>query len=260
MQTNKAIKSSEPINETDLLNCYELFKSEVLFNSFNLIEPFDFIPIGSFNKKVEGDLYSDIDIAINSKSISYEFFKKWVIGRFDHKLSPGFNQISIGYPFDQKIVQIDLMFRDNLEWAKEMYHSPNFKLNESKFKGVYRNMLLMSVVTSNSFEPIDELTYKQNSLRLDTGLWKTTKTYWNSTHTKILKNPRLIPEEDEFITNDFSELKRILFHDDRIKIDTFERLFKIISFLDIKDVVLLKFNEYLRSNNLSLDWGLVSND
>jgi hypothetical protein len=38
------------------------------------------------------------------------------------------------------------MLTDDLEFTNFMFHSPNFKENESKYKGLYRNAILFAVV------------------------------------------------------------------------------------------------------------------
>ena len=111
-----------------------------------------FSPIGSFNKKVDGSLYNDIDIAIECPfEIGRDLISQICRDNEDTtklaKLNEKFNTITIEYILNpEHNAQVDFMFCDNIEFAKFAFHSPDFKKGESKYKGMYASILLQSII------------------------------------------------------------------------------------------------------------------
>ena len=107
-----------------------------------------FSPIGSFNKKVDGSLYNDIDIAIECPfEIGRDLISQICRDNEDTtklaKLNEKFNTITIEYILNpEHNAQVDFMFCDNIEFAKFAFHSPDFKKQESKYKGMFASISL----------------------------------------------------------------------------------------------------------------------
>lgn len=111
-------------------------------------------PIGSTGKKSEKEYSGDIDIAIEDTWDNYKQYLDYIketynpiIGNINNNL----NVFNIGYSYDdngeQKIVQVDFMFVDDIEYAKFIYHSPNYIKHESEYKGKFRSELLQCIFT-----------------------------------------------------------------------------------------------------------------
>lgn len=117
--------------------------------------------LGSAGKEVTS---GDIDLAIDSSEYDIQEIADLLNTSYDWvKVSKGLNQISILVPLEKgqskKIkgyngyVQVDLMF-GNKEWMKFAYYSAGRK---SKYKGMYRTMLIMALVSAKTaFENYDD--------------------------------------------------------------------------------------------------------
>ena len=108
--------------------------------------------IGSIGKK---EFSGDVDIAILQSSPDGDL-EDWKdtfeqLG-LKYRIFKGFNQISFGYPFEGQMVQVDLMLTTDLEWSKFIYYSPNLSTLESKYGGIYRKNLLVSLIKVESFK------------------------------------------------------------------------------------------------------------
>lgn len=109
----------------------------------------DFAPIGSVGKKNSEQTSSDIDIAVEldfSESENVTEVLKEKYPDMEIKSMKGLHILSVGLPYESKVVQVDLMFFPDIELAKFFYHSPDFTKNESEFKGSVRNMLMTSIL------------------------------------------------------------------------------------------------------------------
>ncbi len=96
-----------------------------------------------------------------------------------------------------------------------MYHSPDYSKFESKYKGLYRNILLMKII-SNADRKTTKLTdageteeYQSYVVRLNQGVVKVTKSFKGK--KGLLKNPKLLKDQDKFITNTPEEVASIAF-------------------------------------------------
>lgn len=122
--------------------------------------------LGSTGKKNPGSSSGDIDLGIDLRKLItssngletvgdvYDFISK-VAQSFKYEIKDmrSLGVISIGWPIsngsyedryqNEQVVQLDLMPSDSLDWTSWSYYSPAEW--ESKYKGVYRNMLLFAV-------------------------------------------------------------------------------------------------------------------
>lgn len=132
----------------------------------------DWASLGSTGKKLPGQTSGDIDIAIDINKIAknlkipidevgqkiYDIIEN-VYPKMDKNFMKGLGIISIAYPIKGSggNVQVDLMLQDNIDFAKWMFHSPDFTKNESEWKGLYRTELLKSI--GNAVTVPDMTTY-----------------------------------------------------------------------------------------------------
>lgn len=118
--------------------------------------------LGSTGKKLPGGSSGDIDIAVSIAAIlkanSLQTFdemldfietqSKKVVSEV--KVMKGLGVISLAWPIvnidgkqEGQFVQLDLMLSDNVNWSKWAFYSPAEW--ESKWKGLYRNLLIINV-------------------------------------------------------------------------------------------------------------------
>ncbi len=214
-----AIESSRPIEYSELADTYDFVKKKI-FPLIGLEGDTDAKPIGSFLKKPDDQTSGDIDIAVSVDRIAgvngitfnevLEFIANTLNkAGYEAKVLRGFNQVAVGVPIegDKKkgIAQVDLMLSTSLDWSTFMYHSPNFREAESKYKGMYRNVLLMSII-SESKKEATQLTdkgeiaeYKQFVIRLEGGIYEVTKSLMGA--KGLVKTPKLLKDQDKFVTN-----------------------------------------------------------
>lgn len=105
--------------------------------------------LGSTNMTMMGyaEDSGDVDIALNTSKHKMEATHKKILKRVNEEgvLSPRIRVGSYAVPVgNDKKVQADLMFFDNMKWAKFMYL--NEQGRSSKYKGVVRNVLLVSMI------------------------------------------------------------------------------------------------------------------
>ena len=213
-----AVEDARPITQAEIDKTYS-FVIKNVYPIIGLTEDYA-RPIGSFKKKSPDQTSGDIDIAVLADRIAGEngIDLSQVLEFMDYKLkgagytttlSKGFQQVSIGVPIegDKKkgIAQIDLMLTDNLDFSTFMYHSPDFTKAESKYKGLYRNILLMNII-SNSKRETTKLTdkgeveeYRSYVLRLNQGVVAVTKSFMGK--KGLVKNPSLLHDQDKFMSN-----------------------------------------------------------
>ena len=206
----------------------------------------DFRILGSFNKKVEGSLYNDIDIAVkypfeNGSELVSKICKekedKTKLGKINEK----FNTITISYKVkEDHDAQVDFMFCDSVEYANFVFHSPDFKKQESKYKGMYQSALMMAAISCVPPEDINKkYTVEYFSDTDYNGKYKTkdkqVKTFWKlnfdqnkglTIHqktwegkTKPLANPQTVKGTEEVITKDINKIIKLCFGDKAIKED-----------------------------------------
>ena len=214
-----AIEEARPIKQSEIDKTYEYVVKNVL-PILGLTE--DFVrPIGSFKKKSPDQTSGDIDIAVLAERIAgqnaltmdevLQYMESSLKGAgYQASMSKGFQQVSIGVPVEGKegngIAQIDLMLTDNLDFSTFMYHSPDFTKAESKYKGLYRNILVQMII-GNSKRETSKLTdkgeveeYKAYVLRLNQGVVAVTKSFMGK-KGNIVKTATLLKDQDKFITS-----------------------------------------------------------
>jgi hypothetical protein len=240
-----AVEESRPLTQAEIDKTY----AYVIKNVYPIIGLTESTakPIGSFKKKAADQTSGDIDIAVLADQIAsthgitldqvLDFMEAALSGAGYHSVkSKGFQQVSIGVPIegDKKkgIAQIDLMVTDNLDFSTFMYHSPDFTQSESKYKGLYRNILLMNII-SNSKRETTKLTdkgeieeYKSYVLRLNQGVVAVAKSFMGK--KGLVKNPTLLKDQDKFITNTPEVITELAFGPDvpPSEIMTFENIWR----------------------------------
>jgi len=184
--------------------------------------------VGSAGKKPGiDDLSGDLDIAVDKQALcnvlncKYEdvlnVLKEALENAFDLevKLTIGFNIVSIAFPIPytkKEFVQVDLMLTDSIEWTKFASYSPDYRINESKYKSYYRNILLIAIarnfifsIAYNKDGEIKEM--DRYALDLSKGLKKTKYSYVGK-KGQIRKTASKTVLE--IITNDPEELVHII--------------------------------------------------
>lgn len=192
--------------------------------------------LGSTGKKLDDDYSGDIDIAIelqwNDENLhNIRNFIKTNFGSVEAYSSAGLKIYSFGYKYDDmgqiKTVQVDLMFTSDIQYAKFMYHSPNYKNNESEFKGLYRTNLLVIVANNTEIphnvgwnpEYFTELDYNGEYTGELKSFWKYTLSYEEGLKIvhksfvgvkKPLKNPQTIKNDTIIITKSINRILKII--------------------------------------------------
>jgi len=204
--------------------------------------------IGSFGKK---EFSGDVDIAIieNHFGLSYWEYNLEKFG-WPYKTVKGFNQISFGYPFDGQIVQVDLMLTRSLDWSKFIYYSPNLSTGESKFGGIYRNLLLSSLIITSSRLELKNGDIEQFILRLNEGLIRVVKSFKDE-NGKVSKNSKIISEQ--FTTNDPSYIRFIFTLG---PILTFEQLWNQVKVRPMVEEIKERFEKFCKQSKIEIpDYG-----
>jgi len=228
--------------------------------------------IGSAGKKLLNQTSGDIDIAILRGSVAKHFDRDDVLMAIHEKLSSmgyrtniqkGFSQVNVALPAPNGFVQVDLMITDNLDWAKFVFHSPDYTKSESNYRGVYRGMLLNAVASEIVKKTVKKLDgeieeYEQYVIRSTFGLFKVRKTLLGK-NGKLIKTPKLLDKYEQRISNNPIDAVKLLFGKD-VRIDdisTFEKMLNVIKsqkFLYPGKVGIIKnkFMWYLGKTNLNI--------
>ena len=248
----------------------------------------DVIPLGSTIKKDSNSYCGDLDIAIALPWEQHEKVLNFCSGRygFDYKhVNKGLHVCAFGYVFSEdgedKVAQVDLMFVDNIEWANNVYHSPNISNNETQFKGAHRGALLISAISATPLEyilPNDKLEkYKTTYFTENdydgsyTGQIKTVyKLYFDSFYglvllkksyegkTKPIKTPKTV--ERIILSKDFNTIIKKTLGEECTKEDlnSFESLWIFIcsdryNFAYNKDIINDIFDHYAKNQQLQFN-------
>ena len=179
-------------------------------------------PLGSVGKKNDDQFNGDIDIAI--KIDNKEELNKLIDKVFpDLEKNPNTTStiVSISYPYNKEgksgNAQVDFMIAKNIDFAKFYYHSPDFKKNESKFKGSVRAKMLSIIVSNIPVEDAKEEYFEDGTTVKKR--WKYTfntegvfKQLLDYTGKKgPLKNPKKIKEFEKLISNDPENCVKFIF-------------------------------------------------
>lgn len=242
-------------------------------------------PLGSTGKKDKDQYSGDIDIAITipwEKKNEVEDFVENNITKNYVELT-GLKIVSMGYSYKMpdtneiKIVQVDLMFVNDLDYAIFAYHSPNFIKHESKYKGAIRNLLLSACVSAT---PIDKILPHSNEYKSEyftsedyNGKYEgQVKSFWKFSYNKtdgvslvkksfvgklkILKNPKIV--ERKVVYSDIDDIIRIFFGKNarRSDFNSYESIMKLLSsdnykFHNDKQILMNAFDIFMRNDEMN---------
>lgn len=244
-ESGNAVDNVRPIKQDEVIKTADWVAKEI-FPKIGLagLED-DAAVIGSAGKKLPDQTSGDIDIAVSADKIAgflgvplqnalFALNDKLKSLGYQTKLMPGFNQVSIAAPVNGitslGYAQVDFMLSTDLEWSRFIYHSPDFRIAESRYKGAYRNLLLMSAI-GNSFRKILATTdtgetkeFEAYVVRLNQGIVQVRKSFEGK--RGLLKTAQLMKEFDKFITNTPEQVVELLFNGKYTPkdIDTYEKL------------------------------------
>ena len=218
--------------------------------------------LGSTGKKGADKTSGDIDIAIEYDWNNYKDILDYIKSNIDcatGNVNDKLHVFNIGYPYmdgnTRKLVQVDFMFTDSVEFAKFAYNSPDFTKNESKYKGMYQSTLLMAIVENTPVEDVLGNQYKPdyfNNADYDGKYNGELKSYWKlyfdqndglkaehksfAGKTKPTKNPTTVKGDTVKITKDISKILKLCFGDSATKetCKTFEGELAYITSTDYK--------------------------
>ena len=252
-----AVKSSRRIMEREAPGTIDSIKKLLLPILGDGEIDKDYLIIGSIGKKKNPeDTSGDIDLGVDQSFIArklgadpnnvletIESVLKETLPDLlgfvpEMKLMKGINVLSIGWPIEgdvsKGIVQLDIIPLSDMDWARFIFYSPDYRYNESKYKSAHRNWLIQAIlsalkeVTSTDTDGNIE-NFNSYALRLSDGIFKNKKTFRGA--TKRLKNPETIKGSSEFITRDPEELISMIFGPgiSQESVNTFEKAWSIVS-------------------------------
>lgn len=179
-------------------------------------------PLGSVGKKNDDQFNGDIDIAIkiDTKKELNELIDK-VFPDLEKNPNTTPTIVSISYPYNKEgktgNAQVDFMIAKDIDFAKFFYHSPDFKNNESKFKGSVRAKMLSIIVSCIPVEDAKDEYFEDGT---------TVKKHWKYTFNTEgvfrqlldytgkkgpLKNPKKVKEFEKLIANDPDNCVKFIF-------------------------------------------------
>jgi len=255
-----AIKSSRRIREDEAQLTLDHIESTLfpLLGGGNFDE--NFLLIGSIGKKKNPeDDSGDVDLGISKEFlvdqmgstpenvlVDLEQHLKSELPEFlgfepEMKLMKGLGVLSIGWPIggepERGIVQLDLIPLADMDWARFIYYSPDYRLDESVYKSAHRNWLFQAILSSlKEVESVDDdgniMDYEGYVLRLSEGIFKSKKSY-RGIRKPRLSRPQTIEGTAQFITNDPEEAVELMFgpgiRPDQVK--TFEDAWSLVTSL-----------------------------
>ena len=265
-----AVKASRPVTYDEAWWTVKWIKAHILpYMNFSEEE---MSILGSYGKKPDGELYNDIDIAVQINRLEHfpnatqRLSALLQTMGYETKLNLGFGICSFGCPIkgDPKNdrIQVDFMLTYNLEWSNFIYHSPNFQKGESKYKGLYRNILLMALITEPEKEiikttpdgGIEEI--EVNILRYPRGVWRVRKNFMGK--KGLVKNGKNVEGSERFVTDNPIEIIDMTVGNDYIPsdIDTFEKLWDIVmssnfKWINKREGIIKRFIECLDEQKLT---------
>jgi len=162
-----AVSPVSPILSEYQKPTFDVLEKEVLQGVLKL-KPGEYKALGSTFKKKPGTSSGDMDVAIDENKTAsnlgvepdeiYTAISDKLKSRFPGdklKVMKGLGVVSIAFPiYDEsgketgQNVQVDLMPTDSIAYSDFVFSSPDFTKDESQYKGVYRTMLLMQILSS----------------------------------------------------------------------------------------------------------------
>ena len=221
---------------------------EKFLSKLGLIEDgVDHCALGSFGKKADDQTSGDIDIAVSidviatNNNISVEDVEQFIIDKceeegLNYTFGKGIHVISISWPIPGTDIygQVDIMPSSSLDFSKWMYYAPDFRVAESKYKGLYRNQLIMNILkyadqTVLSRTDKDEvIEYERYALRLNSGLARTRRSFMGK-KGGLIKTEHALKEYEKQVTNVPDEIVKIAFGDgvSASHVMTFEQAYEL---------------------------------
>ena len=237
-----AVSDVVRINKSNVESTVEQFKKKVL--PLLDINDKDTAILGSAGKKeTSGDIDIGIDKIKNIRQFLVDAEKKLNANDIENYISWGFNEISIRWPIENsdgkqknKFVQIDLMPCENLSMLKWGMHSPTQE--ESKYKGVVRNLLLCDIAAFTDRKTIETvevngkeqpIVYERYVLLTQQGLFRKTYSFKGKKPGTLKKTPD--KTNAKFITSDPTKIVKLIFGasvkpEDVMTIDDLWKVFK----------------------------------
>ena len=225
-------------------------KADEILSGLGLVKGEDWDMVGSAGKKKEGDTSGDIDICIRRDRMKevlgsgdgrldvYNDLGKYLAGLGYDRQKVSFDQVSFGMPIngDDDIVQVDFELSRSLEWSRFAKYSPDYRKDESKYKGHVRNILMMCIVKYCFKKTIKRVTLDDDTvvdgeieayvIRLADGLYKTRKNWFAKNGVNMNKTENLMHEYDELIADTPQGFIDLIFNDGKIEdFISFETLF-----------------------------------
>jgi hypothetical protein len=225
-------------------------KVDEILSGLGLVKGEDWDVIGSAGKKKEGDTSGDIDICIRRDRMKevlgsgdgrldvFNDLGKYLAGLGYDRQKVSFDQVSFGLPIngDDDIVQVDFELSRSLEWSRFAKYSPDYRKDESKYKGHVRNILMMCIVKYCFKKTIKRVTLDDDTvvdgeieayvIRLADGLYKTRKNWFAKNGVNMKKTENLMHEYDELIADTPQGFIDLIFNDGKIEdFISFETLF-----------------------------------
>jgi hypothetical protein len=249
----KAIRGVSSVKQVDVKSVVKKVREE--FETYGVGGTL--LKIGSAGLMPDVDPSGDIDfcwVVQGDKKTALADLEAAIKKRgYDTKLNLGLEILSVGFPWDGNTVQVDFIAAGDVSWAKFIYHAPNIKEGESRYKSAHRNWLfcaVLSVMRQN--ERFDEdgelLEWDGYSLRLQDGLFAVKKSRIGK--KGILKNAK--KESERLVTRSPKKFVEFVFGPgvDPEQVRTFEGAFDIIKKKNFKlaskrDEILKKYKEFL---------------
>jgi hypothetical protein len=256
-------------------------KVDEILSGIGLVKGEDWDLVGSAGKKKAEDTSGDIDISIMRSKLEKVFGSndlKTLFGELSKYLEKlgynrqkiSFEQVSFGLPINDAddIVQVDFELTRSLEWSKFTKHSPDYRNDESKYKGEIRNRLMMCIVKYCFKKTIKRVTVEDDTvvdgetenfvIRLADGFYKTRKHYFGKNFDTIVKNRTLMHEYDELLADTPQGFIDYIFDNGTIEdFNSFETLFDAFmsdrfKFPDKRERILIGYVMSLDSKNTDI--------
>lgn len=278
-----------PMTQPEALATYKDCEEKLLpLFGINGVDGVDHCALGSFGKKFPEQTSGDIDIAVSCDKIasiggvSLEGVDEYICKVLDenniiYNYSKGLRVISVQWkvPDSDKYGQVDIMPTTSLDFSKWMYYSPDFRVAESKYKGLYRNQLIIAILKYIKRDIIkmrgDEIEeYERYSLRLYSGL-ATTRRSLLGKNGKLVKTETALKDFERHVSSVPDEIVRITFGNDNLtssQVLTFEDAYKILmsdsfKYKDKREEIIKAFIKALKSSKFPIpsevekDWGYL---
>lgn len=224
--------------------------SEIL-DSIGFTQHEDYDAAGSAGKKKEDDDSGDIDFIVSRKKAAKILGVITgsaidVVSALKNKIDElgyysiqnnGLKVVSFALPFksDSDLVQIDLILAGSMEFSRFFQSSPDYRIDESKYKSNVRNIFLMTISSTvarrvtlqveleNGY--IGPAEIERYSVRLNDGLYRVRKN-WIGKRNKLIKTEETV--SDELVYETPQDFINFLFNDTKPEdLISFESTFEV---------------------------------